>query len=118
LINPNYNVTLIKKGKEFTTVKENSWIGVVEYMMTEKEKKLQAVDTNEADFKEVTYWIKDKQGNKQMIKKKKSTRPKIKWQLDAIVKETENEVELEDTIYIDEEDPVYVYEFPLRVKII
>ena len=39
-IKPGFKVIYIKKGKEYFEVKENSWIGVVEYMMYEKEKKI------------------------------------------------------------------------------
>jgi hypothetical protein len=108
LVNPNYKVSYIKKGNEFFQAKENVWIGVVEYMMYEKEKKI--IKQNENSSKPSQ--INDSEKTN-FIKKKYKV--KVNWGLDCIVKEREENVQTDDTIYLDEDEPCYVYEFPLGV---
>ncbi len=108
MVNPNYKVVYIQKGKEYFEVKENSWIGVVEYMMYEKNK-IKAV-------------IKDTKGSpmEETVALKKKIE-KVKWGLDALVKEKVDpqgeQTDLNDPIFEVEDDPCYVYEFPLGVRI-
>jgi hypothetical protein len=111
LINPNYKVYYIKNRKKFTSVDENSWVGVVEYMMFKKERLIQDV--------------KNKQQNQVDTKKPswKKLKSKIKWGLSAVVEEIpEEEKKLikpeikNDPFYEDDDDPCFVYEFPLEVS--
>jgi hypothetical protein len=111
LINPKYKVYYIKNKKKFTSVNENSWIGVVEFMMFKKERLIQEV--------------KNKNNNQSQNKKSswKKLRSKIKWGLSAVVEEIpEEEKNLirhevrEDPFYEDDDDPCFVYEFPLEVS--
>ena len=111
MINPKFKVTYIKKGKEYFEIKENSWIGVVEYMMYEKEKrKLISVPVTNTKIAQ----LPDKE-LKEIKKIKKNI--KVKWGLDAVVKETGDLNEVLDPIYEEDDDPCYVYEFPLSVNI-
>jgi hypothetical protein len=114
LINPNYKVVYIKKGQKYHSIKENSWIGVVEYMMYEKECLKMERLRNES------------QNRNEDPKKKKKLKGKVQWGLDAVVEEvpnkqtevnyTENVNETAvENIYEEEDDPCYVYEFPLNV---
>jgi hypothetical protein len=135
LLNPNFMVQYIKEGKSYFNVGENTWIGVVEYTMYEKVKKENAEKLA----------LKKKEDDEivQKKKKKKNTHKehtfytryaKIKWGLDAIVKEkthlnaegvmvakTMNEIlptrkeNVNDSFYQEEDEPCYVYEFPLNV---
>lgn len=98
LINPNYKVVYTKQGNEYLTVKENSWIGVVEYVMLQKEKK------------ELNALQREHNGQK------KPKRAKVKWGLDAKVKETGDNIKVTDPIYEEEDEPVVIYEFNLRVS--
>jgi hypothetical protein len=110
LINPNHKVTYIKKGREYFEIKENSWIGVVEYTMYEKEKKKIGAEIGIKSSKTET---------EENIKKKelhiKEKKIKVKWGLDAIVKECGEIAEINEEIYLQEDDACYVYEFPLAV---
>ncbi len=108
MVNPAFKIVYIQKGKEYIEVKENSWIGVVEYMMYEKNKmKANFSDSKKGGPLDATVNIK------------KSKAVKVKWGIDAIVKEkTDLQIEktdAEDPIFLIEEDPCYVYEFPLGV---
>jgi hypothetical protein len=110
LINPNHKVTYIKKGREYFEIKENSWIGVVEYTMYEKEKKKIETDIKIQSSKSET----DENTKKKElhIKEKKI---KVKWGLDAVVKECGEIEDINEEIYLTEDDACYVYEFPLTV---
>ncbi len=110
-INPKYKVYYIKNNKKYTSVDENSWIGVVEYMMFKKERQVMHV--------------KDKQKSKEETKKSswKKLRSKIKWGLSAVVEEIPEEEYQKlkpevknDPFYEDDDDPCFVYEFPLEVS--
>jgi hypothetical protein len=110
MINPKFKVTYIKKGREYFEIKENSWIGVVEYMMHEKEKKkLTSVAVTNTKIAQQP----DKEW-KEIKKIHKSI--KVKWGLDSVVKETGDLNEVLDPIYEEDDDPCYVYEFPLAVN--
>lgn len=110
LINPNYKVYYIKNNKKFNSVDENSWIGVVEYMMFKKERLIQEVKNkqhNEVENKKPTW---------------KKLKSKIKWGLSSVVEEIPDEekklIKTEvknDPFYEDDDDPCFVYEFPLEV---
>ena len=110
LINPNYKVYYIKNKKKYTSVSENSWIGVVEYMMFKKERLLMET--------------KNKANNIQEPKKPtwKKLRSKVKWGLSAVIEEISEEEKVKirpevknDPFYEDDDDPCFVYEFPLEV---
>ena len=110
MINPSFKIVYIKKGKEYFEVKENSWIGVIEYMMYEKNK----IKTFELERKQT------KNIDETTTLKKKTKIPKVKWGLDAVVRERLEEINddnklNDDNIFQEEDDPCYVYEFPLGV---
>lgn len=108
LVNPNFKVSYVKKDQEYFTAEENVWIGVVEYMMYEKEKRMAAV--NEPKHTKSA----SNEDTNTLIKKKNKVR--VKWGLDAIVRERSSPRAVNDPIYEEEDDPCYVYEFPLGVK--
>jgi hypothetical protein len=108
MVNPRFKIVYIQKGKEYMEVKENSWIGVVEYTMYEKNK----IKAN--------YSNSIKEGSVETSENlKKPIVEKVKWGIDALVKENiSRQIEkndAEDPILQIEEDPCYVYEFPLGV---
>jgi hypothetical protein len=108
MVNPAFKIVYIQKGKEYMEVKENSWIGVVEYTMYEKNKiKANFSDSNKGGSVETGLNLK-----KQKVEK-------VKWAIDALVKENISvqfeKNDAEDPIFQIEEDPCYVYEFPLGV---
>ena len=111
LINPKYKVYYIKNRKKYTSVEENSWIGVVEYMMFKKERLIMDAENKKKHI------INE---NKKPSWKK--LRSKIKWGLSAVVEEIPEEERksikseaLSDPFYEDDDDPCFVYEFPLEV---
>lgn len=108
MVNPNFKIGYVKKGVEYMEAQENSWIGVIEYMMYEKNK-----------IKSSATVTKVGNNNEENVSLKKKTKiPKVKWGLDAIVRERSEigfESKVEDPIFLEEDDPCYVYEFPLGV---
>jgi hypothetical protein len=98
LVNPNYHVVYSKLGHDYMEVKERTWLGVVEFIMEEKEKK-------EFEVK--------KKNNPSFTKK---DRKKITWGLDALLRTKSVDIPVEDTIFLDYDEPCYIYEFSLRVR--
>jgi hypothetical protein len=98
LVNPNYKVVYSKLGHDYMEVKEGTWIGVVEFIMDEKEKK--------------EFEIKRKL-NPGISKKEKK---KITWGLDAILRAKSETHIVDDEIFKECDEPCYIYEFSLRVK--
>lgn len=115
LLNPAYKVTYIKNGKEYFDVEENVWIGVVEYMMLEKEKKILMQEMREERKRNKTQ-IDDKEKAAAFSLIKKKSKGKVKWGLDALVRERSNPLQSDDPFYIEEDEPCYVYEFPIGVR--
>lgn len=107
LINPNYSINYIKQGKLYMKVSENSWIGTVEFSLYEKSKKLESAKNVK---------VQTPEEKKETLKER--NKRKVKWGLDAIVKEKEQEVIVTEQIFDEYDDPCYVYEFPLKVFII
>jgi len=106
LVNPNFKISYSKGGIEYFTAKENVWIGVVEYMMYEKENRI-------ADsLKKIKSQTGQGQETSNLLKNK-NFHAKVKWGLDCVVSERPTTDTIKDPIYEIEDDPCYVYEFPL-----
>ena len=110
MIKPGFKIVYIKTGKEYFEVKENSWIGVAEYMMYEKEKKIHDKQAKPTKTQKV-----EQEDANALIKYKKV---KVRWGLDALVKENHEQNETRQQVFEEDEDPCYVYEFPLGVRLI
>lgn len=111
LLNPNYTVDYYKEGEKYFSVGENSWIGVVEYSMYEKERKKRDMQISKDN---------DTKMSKAVANKKK--RIKIKWGLSGVVSSipdtsviNQESLKVLEPIYDQEDEPCYVYEFPLSV---
>ncbi len=107
LINPKYKVSYIKHGQKYASVSENSWIGIIEFMLFKKE--MLAKEKDKTMNKKADTW--------------KKLKTKVKWGLDAVVEEITEEEKSQlkvdkDPIYDEEDDPCYVFEFPLDVLFI
>jgi hypothetical protein len=104
LLNPTYKVSYLKKEVAFTNVDERTWVGVVEYVTYERNKKKAKKLQN--NFKELDKLNKEE---------------KVKYSLTAVVsKKSEEEMKdipKLDKIYEEYDEPCYVYEFSLRVNI-
>jgi hypothetical protein len=98
-LNPQYNVVYTKKGVNYNTVAEGSWVGVVEFVSYEKNKKrIRKLGT-------------DLQGIHRFEKEEK-----VKYGLTAMVVRKDGEITMpNDKIYNEFDEPCYVYEFSLRV---
>lgn len=108
LLNPNYAVSYIKKTKEYFQIKEHTWIGIVEYVMYQKELKLAA----EERIKDKKTGSNKSTQNAQNIRKFSKT--KMKWGLDAVVKFLNTDKVPEQEIFQEYDDACYVYEISLR----
>jgi hypothetical protein len=98
-LNPNYNIIYTKKNVNYHTVAEGSWIGVVEFVSYERNKK--RISKLGLNLQEIHRIEKEE---------------KVKYGLTAMVvkKEEESKV-LNDKLFEEYKEPSYVYEFSLRV---
>ena len=100
-LNPQYNVIYTKKGVNYNTVSEGSWIGVVEFV------------THERNKKRIRKLGADLEGIHRIEKEEK-----VKYGLTAMVIRKEGiAAQSNDKIYQEFDEPCYVYEFSLRVNI-
>jgi hypothetical protein len=100
LLNPQYQITYQKKGIFYHNVLENSWIGVVEFVSYERNKKRAKKLGHNVEALERLH--KDE---------------KVKYALTAILMKNEGDIQIShEKIYEDYDEPCYVYEFSLRVN--
>jgi hypothetical protein len=113
LLNPNYSIQFYIDGKEHVKVSKKTWLGIVEYCLLEKERKKSG---------EPLVVVKDLWNERRKINEKRGSvgksvkKPKTVWHIETIVRENEGEVFTVDPIYINNDEPVYIYEFPLSVR--
>jgi hypothetical protein len=98
-LNPQYNVIYTKKGVNYNAVSEGSWVGVVEFVSYEKNKK--RMNKVGKDLHQIHRIEKEE---------------KVKYGLSAMVVRKDGEIDSQnDKIYQEFDEPCYVYEFSLRV---
>lgn len=90
LLNPSYTVDYYKEGEKIFSVKENSWIGVIEFSMHKKEEK--KIELGIDDITPVT------------------------WGVSAKVNPTHQNIPMCEDIYNQYDEACYVYEFSLKVS--